>query len=266
MSSPENTPYVPNITFDVASVRESTPDWEKGVIVGGGFAGRTSSLNLTNDSVENMLSMAYGISSSYQVKGLPDWGRAMFNVQAKADSAADEKLATLTMEQLGLERQHMLQALMADRFNLKAHWEAREGPVYNLVVGKGGPKMKAGGLAPPSADELKQFGDRKIPEMYPRGDGKRGYELIGHECHVASLLGMLGALMRTRVIDKTGLTGTYDFDLQYSQARGREREQDPQIWPSITDAVEDQLGLKLESAKGPVQVLVVDHIDRPSEN
>jgi uncharacterized protein (TIGR03435 family) len=160
----------------------------------------------------------------------------------------------------------MMQDLMADRFNLKTHWETREGPVYNLVVAKGGLKMRAGGAVPPSADELKNFGDNKIPELYARGDGSRGYEFVGHECHIAPLTLVLGSLMRTNVIDKTGLTGTYDFDMQYSQANRRERDEDPRIWPQITDAVEDQLGLKLEPAKGPVQVLVVDHIEKPSEN
>jgi uncharacterized protein (TIGR03435 family) len=258
--------YVPTMTFDVASVRETKPDSEKGFTVGGGFAAHSSSLNMMNNSIGNMLALAYGLSS-YQITGLPDWtGRAMYNVQAKADHDADEKLAGLTREQMGLERQHMMQDLMADRFNLKTHWETREGPVYNLVVAKGGLKMRAGGAVPPSADELKNFGDNKIPELYARGDGSRGYEFVGHECHIAPLTLVLGSLMRTNVIDKTGLTGTYDFDMQYSQANRRERDEDPRIWPQITDAVEDQLGLKLEPAKGPVQVLVVDHIEKPSEN
>jgi len=254
------------MTFDVASVRESKPDSEKGFVVGGGFAGNSSSLNMMNNSISNMLAMAYHLSM-YQIVGLPDWtGRAMYNVQAKSDSVADEKLASLTKEQAELERQHMMQALLADRFNLKAHWETREGPVYDLIVAKRGSKMHSGGSLPPSTDELKRFGDRKIPELYQRGDGRRGYEWVGHDCHVASLAGILGALMRTRVIDKTGLTGTYDFDLQYSQSSGRDREADPMIWPSVPDSVEDELGLKLEPAKGPVQVLVIDHIEKPSEN
>jgi len=233
--------------------------------VGGGFAGSSSSLNLMNRSVDIMLAMAYHLSS-YQITGLPDWaGRAMYNLQAKSDSAADEKLAALTKEQAELEQQHMLQALLADRFNLKTHWETREGPVYDLVVAKGGPKLHAGGSVPPSADELRRFGDANIPEMYPR-NGTRGQEWVGHECPIAPLAGTLGALMGSKVIDKTGLTGTYDFDLQYSRARDKEREGDPTIWPSIPDAVEDQLGLKLEPAKGLVTVLVIDHIERPSEN
>jgi uncharacterized protein (TIGR03435 family) len=260
-----NAPYAATMTFDVASVRESKPDSERGFRVGGGFASpSSSSLDLMNQSISNMLAMAYRLST-YQITGLPDWtGRAMFNVQAKSDSVANEKLAKLTEEQVELEQQHMMQALLADRFNLKAHWETREGPVYDLVVAKDGLKLHAGGSMPPSADELKKFGDRKIPEMYPRMDRQRGAEWIGHDCPIAPLAEILGSLMRTRVIDNTGLTGTYDFDLQYSRARSTDN--DPMIWPPIPRAVEDELGLKLQPAKGPVQTLVIDHIERPSEN
>jgi uncharacterized protein (TIGR03435 family) len=254
------------MTFDVVSVRESKPDLDKGFMVGGGFAGNSSSLKMTNNSISNMLALAYGLSSR-QLQGLPDWTqRAMYNVQAKSDDATDQKLATLTRKQAKLEQQHMMQALLADRFNLKTHWETREGLVYNLVAAKGGPKMQAGGSRSPSAEELKGLGDRKMPEIHQRGNDKRGYEFIGHDCHMTSLTGILGMLMANDVIDKTGLTGAYDFDLQYSQASDARREEDPTIWPPVTDAIQEQLGLKLERAKGPVKKLIVDHIDEPSHN
>ena len=254
------------MTFDVVSVRESKPDATRGFTVGGGFAGNSSVLRMTNNSISNMLGMAYGLSW-YQLQGLPDWTHhAMYNVQAKSDDAADAKLATLTKEQARLEQQHMMQTLLAERFNLKTHWETREGLVYNLVVAKGGPRMQAGGSLPPSAEELKGFGERKMPEIHQRGNGQRGYEFIGHDCHMTSLTQVFASLMSNDVIDKTGLTGTYDFDLQYSQASEEQREQDPAIWPQVTEAVERQLGLKLERAKGPSKKLVVDEIDQPSQN
>jgi uncharacterized protein (TIGR03435 family) len=260
-----NSPYVASMTFDVVSVRESKPNLDKGFMVGGGFDGNSSSLRMTNNSIKNMLVLAYGLSW-YQLQGLPDWTHgAMYNVQAKSDDATDAKLAILTKEEAGLERQHMMQVLLADRFNLKTHWETREGLVYNLVVAKGEAKMHAGGSLPPSAEELRGFGDGKMPEIHQRG-GKHGYEFMGHNCHMASLTEILGELMANDVIDKTGLTGTYDFDLQYSQAPDARREGDPTLWPPVSDAVEEQLGLKLERAKGPVKRLVVDHIDQPSQN
>ena len=72
--------------------------------------------------------------------------------------------------------------------------------------------------------------------------------------------------MSTEVSDKTGLTSTYDFDLRYSQASDAERENDPKVFPPISEAVEQQLGFKLERAKGSVRELVVDHIDKLSAN
>jgi uncharacterized protein (TIGR03435 family) len=261
-----DSPYVATMTFDVVSVRESKPDLDKGFTVGGGFTGDSSVLRMTNNSIRNMLTLAYGLSW-YQLENLPDWTHhSIYNVQAKSDDATDAKLAILTKEQRRLEQQHMMQVLLADRFSLKTHWETREGPVYNLVVAKGGPKMQAGGSLPPSAEELKGFGDHKMPEIHQRGNGKRGYEFIGHACHMTSLAEILASLMSTDIIDKTGLAGTYDFDLQYSQAPEERREEDLTIWPPITEAVERQLGLKLEHAKGPVKRLVVDHIDQPSQN
>jgi uncharacterized protein (TIGR03435 family) len=255
--------YVPTMTFDVASVRQSKLDLNLPHKVGGGFSPNSTNLRLENVQIYILLSMAYGVHD-HQLEGLPDWGSTSYNIQAKSDSAADEKLAKLSDKDAQAEKEHMMQALLAERFKLKVHWETRKGPVYDLVVAKGGSKLHASGSMPPSADELKRFGDTKIPDIYQRGDGSRGYELIGHDCHIASLLGILSALMRTGVLDTTGLTGTYDFDLQYSQSPDSEREVDPTIWPPIPDAVQDQLGLKLVPAKGQVQVLVVDHVEKPT--
>lgn len=265
-SSPTAAPYIATMTFDVASVRESKPDMQMGFMVSGGFARESGSLNVTNYAIANMLALAYGVSW-HQLQGLPDWtAHALYNVQAKTDEAANEKLATLSREQIKLEQQHMMQAFLAERFNLKMHWETRQGLVYELLVARAVPKMQAGGSHPPSPLELKVFDGEDVPEVYQRGDGRRGYKLIGHNAHPASLAALLGPLTATEVIDKTCLTGTYDFDLQYNQANDEERLADPNLWPPLSVAVEQQLGLKLVRTKGPVKVLVVDHIDQPSPN
>jgi uncharacterized protein (TIGR03435 family) len=255
--------YVSTMTFDVASVRESKQDLNLPHKVGGGLSPHSSNLRIENVQLYYLLSMAYGVHD-HQIEGLPNWGSTSYNIQAKSDSAADEKLAKLSDKDALAEKQHMMQALLAERFKLKAHWETRKGPVYNLVVAKRGSKLHAGGSMPPSVDELKRFGDTKIPDLYQRGDGRRGYEWIGHDCDIASLSSILSALMRTTVLDKTGLSGTYDFDLQYSNSPDSEREVDHTIWPRVSDAVEDQLGMKLVPAKGQVQVLVVDHVEKPT--
>ncbi|MFT4113065.1 TIGR03435 family protein [Silvibacterium sp.] len=258
--------YVPTMTFDVVSVKENKPDLTAGFMVGGNFTGNSGTWNLTNNNVGNLLGWAYGVSS-HQLEGVPAWAdHSYYNVEAKCDPATDAKLAALTPKEREMERQHMIQALLADHFNLKAHWETREASVFYLTAIRSGSKMHPGGSMPPSSEELKNFGGHPIPEIYQRGDGKRGYEYIGHGAHMAMLASDPQLALGTDVIDRTGLTGTYDFDLQYGPSNDAERAEDPDLWPPIPEAIEEQLGLKLERAKGSVRMLVVDHIDRLSEN
>ena len=90
---------------------------------------------------------------------------------------ADARLAALPGKQQWAEQQHMLQVLLEERFKLKTHWETKEGEVYDLVVGKGGPKLGAEGSMPPSPDEVKNFGEHPVPSLYQKNDG-RGYWYI----------------------------------------------------------------------------------------
>ena len=139
--------------------------------------------------------------------------RVILDVEAKLDDANDQKLAKLTSAQIDLEHQHMAQALLADRFHLKAHWEDRRGETYDLVVAKPG-KMSSTGPAP-TAEELKDFGTHPIPPLYQSGDGVRGYEYIAHGASTADIASMLTMQFGKPVTDKTGLTGKYYFDLKY---------------------------------------------------
>jgi uncharacterized protein (TIGR03435 family) len=255
--------YVPTMTFDVASVRQS-PEAES-YRVGGSFAHRSSTFRATNFDIMNLLSMAYGVRWD-QIAGRPDW-RAMFDVEAKGDDTADERLAKLSPDQAWLEQKHMLQALLADRFKLKVHWETREGQTYNLVVAKNGPKLYEASGAPPSPEEAKRFGDRPIPPIYQQGDSRVGFDFIGHACSISDLIPMLAGQFGHPVTDKTGLTGKYDFRLRYHGIRLSDRSADDlDPVPTLDTAIQDELGVKLEPAKGPVQFLVIDHIEKPSEN
>ena len=176
-------------------------------------------------------------------------------------------MAALTEEQQSAEQQHMLQALLEERFKLKTHWETKEGDVYNLVVAKGGPKLGVEGSMPPSADELKIFGeDRPVPALCQKNDGQ-GYDFIAHGCSMDQWVGMLTAQFGRPVMDKTGLTGKYDFVLKYKGRWDRDRNADDlDPTPPMDRALQEELGLKVEAAKGPVKILVIDHIDKPSEN
>jgi uncharacterized protein (TIGR03435 family) len=258
--------YMPSMTFDVASIRESKPG--DTITVSGIDPAHNSLVKLSNYDVSNLLAVAYGVHDA-QIVGLPGWVSHLgpfFDVEARSDTSADERLAKLSDEQAKLEKEHMFQMLLADRFQLKVHWETREGPIYELVVAKNGPKLHSGGSLPPSREELDSWGDRKIPPIYQRGSSLSGFDLIGHQCSIESLAGMLTGQMGAPVVDKTGLTGTYDFDLKYLGPTEHYASEDPSIPRPLTEALPDQLGLKLQSAKGEKQFLVIDHIERPSAN
>jgi uncharacterized protein (TIGR03435 family) len=254
LPAPVNAPYVATMTFDVASVRENKNlDMSAGYMMGAQFVSHTTTYRATNWPIENLISNAYDVDR-YQIVGAPDWPwPTCFMIEAKGDSEADAKLAALTGEQQRAEQQHMLQALLGDRFKLKAHWETRKGDIYNLVVAKGGPKLGAQGSMPLSADEQKCDG--------------QGCDYIAHGFSISGLAGVLTSQFGRPVIDKTGLTGKYDFVLKYKGRWDRDRPADDlDPTPPMDRALQEELGLKVEAAKGPVKVLVIDHIEKPSDN
>jgi uncharacterized protein (TIGR03435 family) len=267
-SSPGNTPYLATMTYDVASVRENkNADPNIGITMSGvGFVPHTSMFHAINWSIENLIGVAYGVNRS-EIVGVPKWTfPTVFVIEAKGDKEADARIAALTQEQQSAEQRHMLQALLEDRFKLKTHWETKEGDVYHLVVAKGGPKLGPEGSAPPSTDEQKRFGDRPVPALYQKNDGV-GYDFIAHSCSMARWVEMLTAQFGRPVSDETGLKSNYDFVLKYKGRWDRDRNPDDlDPTPPMDRALQEQLGLKVEAAKGSVRVLVIDHIEKPSEN
>lgn len=257
--------YVPTMTFDVASVRQSEPGYS--YTVSGFFTPHTSTFRATNFQIENLISFAYGLDSWSQIVAVPDsFQGAKFNVQAKADDAADQKLATLSGEQQWLEQRHMLLVLLAERFHLQAHWETKEGEIYNLVS-KNRSKMRESNGAPPSDEDVKFFHGHRIPPIYQRNNSQNGYDFVGHACSIEMLAKTLTSQLGRPVVDKTGLTGKYDFVLSYHRTReSAQDENDPNLPPPLETAVQDQLGLKLEPAKGPVSHLIIDHLEKPTDN
>lgn len=259
------------MTFEVASIRQSKTDLALGITVSGGFEPPSSShLILRNFSFRNLLAMAY---PKYEVGGkvlgfsnLPGELRAAyFDVQAKADAATEDQLAKLPRAQAQLEQSHMVQVLLADRFNLKAHWEMHVGNTYNLVLSKPGKLHSAG--THPSAEERKSFRDRAMPPLYQKGDSSNGFEYIAHGATMTDVANMLAEQFGAPVIDKTGLTGKYDFDLKTYGVRSDDRlEAEVNPWPPLEAAIQDQLGLKLIPSRGPVKYLVIDHAEMPSPN
>ena len=266
-SATEAAAYSASMTFDVASVRENKDiDLRAGFTVGGQFVPHTTNFRATNWDIENLITFAYGVDR-YQLLGVPKWPwPTMFMIEAKGDAEADAKLARLTNEEQLAEQRHMLQALLEDRFNLKTHWETKEGDLYNLEVEKGGPHLHADGSMPPSGEELKMFGDHPVPPLYQRNDGQ-GYDFVAHGCSIDHLAVLLTGQFGRPVINKTRLTGNYDFVLKYKGRWDRDRNADDMDpMPPMDRALREELGLKVEAVKGPVKLLVIDHIDKPSQN
>ena len=236
-------------TFDIVSIKPNQSGR-------GGFDVESNDSNYTaiNISLKMLFEEAYGIKED-QVYGLPGWASsARFDIEAKIVEPNPEVLKKLTPEQ----HKAMFQALLADRFQLKVHTETRVLPVLKLVAVKGGPKFKE--FAPEGSPEDKS----------PNGIGRGGISaksgvLTAHAIPLTSLANTLAHWLHQTVIDKTGLTGQYDLILKWAPEYGPDASSESSR-TSLFTALQEQLGLKLRSSKGPVETLVIDHVEMPSEN
>jgi uncharacterized protein (TIGR03435 family) len=228
--------------FEVASIRPSNYQ--------GGPLRVTARLDPDGIDFSNVtprlcIQRAYGVKP-YQLIG-PEWiDSERYMIVAKATGALPQDKILL-----------MLQALLADRFKLAFHREMKEMPIYALVVSKNGAKLK----------EAKDEGATQIS-----GDGD---EIVFERASMQQLAGTLARSVDRPVIDATGLKGLYNFRLAWADdnrpnpsapSAGVVGASGPADAPSIFTALQERLGLKLESRKAPVEVLVIDHIEKPSAN
>jgi bla regulator protein blaR1 len=260
--------------YDVASIK---PNKSGGNMVR--MMIRPDGLSAMGATLQMLIQNAYGIQD-FQIVGAPKWVSSdRYDIEAKMDSAQLERIKTLSQDESRLETQHMLQALLANRFQLATHRETKELPGYALIIAKGGSKLH----------------EAKPGDTYPNGikgpDGKPGTGLMiigglggpvtGQAISIEGLVRLLAQQLGRTVQDESGLTGNYDFTLQWtpderagpmpdaSQGGGARSEDAPppdSSRPSIFTAIQEQLGLKLESRKVPVEMLVIDHVAAPSEN
>jgi len=205
-----------------------------------------------NISVMSLIHWAYDMPET-RILHAPGWaGTTNFNIDATTDPSVDRQLKSLPSE-VGRERkQEMVQALLADRFQLALHTETRQLPIYILVVAKGGAKL---GTAQQTGSSVST------------GNGRIEVQMANS---VAVLAEELSKVVGRDVIDETGIAGRYDLKLQWTPDVFADPTANPSAspdsGPSIFTALEEQLGLKLKPANGPVRVLVIDHIEMPSEN
>jgi uncharacterized protein (TIGR03435 family) len=229
--------------WDVVSVR---PVEVQKCMQGSGWRPTADGLNFFCVSPLVVIEEAYLIREPSRILGAPDWMKSstFYDIVAKVageDVAAYGKLSHD-------DRSRMMQSLLAERFHLKAHMEQREIPIYQMVVAKGGSKLKS--ATPDEAGMASVIG--------------HGGKIKSVDMPLTSLPTFLNAEVGRPVVDKTALTGKYDFTLEYVPAA--KAATDESGGPSIFTALEEQLGLKLEPVKGPMNVLVIDSIEQPTAN
>jgi uncharacterized protein (TIGR03435 family) len=233
----------------------------------------------TNVTVQMLVRLAFGVQDN-QISGAPSWVNSeSYNIEARMDRSAADEMRKMSEDQRKVARQHMLQALLADRFSLTLHQETKDLPVYALVISKNGPKLRKAKPGDTYADGFK--GIDGLPagphNMVLTGRG----EFKAQAQPISALARALSHALGRPVLDRTGLTGSYDITLEWTpdeihgatmkEPAGGQQPADSIVasepsGPSIFTAIQEQLGLKLEPQKGATEVLVIDHVEKPSEN
>jgi len=261
------TTSAPLPSFEVASIKPDRSGDTRSIL-----ETRPAGLHASGVTIKKLIAYAYGLEQ-FQVSGGPSWVSSdPYRVEAKVDDSQVEQIQKLPLMRQDDPLVLMLQSLLADRFKLKLSHTTKELPVYALVVARNGPKLQA-----TKPGYIYTAGTKS-----PNGHAQEG--LTVWRDRGASMDGFAEQLSRhlgRPVLDRTGLKGRYDFTVEFARdqtpmtgfkgpegggpAPGAENQSDSS-GPTIFTALREQLGLKIESTKGPVEVVVIDHIERPSEN
>ena len=249
------------VKFDVTSVKPNTSGDDSVARIPS-----PSGVTITNATLQMMMRWAYRVQD-FQIIDGPSWlSTARFDVVGKADTSVSEEVLLRSM----------LRALLVDRFMLVVHYETRELPIYALVAarrdGQFGPQLRrSSNCATPLEQQSTRPEDHartaSLPTCWPK-------VFPGNmSVRVATMQGLtvnLSVFVGRTVVDRTGLTGTFDYDLTWTPdpmlrapADGNRPATDASGF-SLFTALQEQLGLKLESAKGPVDVVVIDHVEKPT--
>jgi uncharacterized protein (TIGR03435 family) len=250
-----------SIEFDVVSIKRNTS--ESGMMR---ITNKPGMFSATGVTVKALIQQAYGIRADL-ISGGGGWVDSnTYDIEGKISPSDADALKAMTNEQRTAATKQMMQHALVDRFKLKAHIETKTLPVYELVIAKGGSKLKD---ADPNTPSL-------IPVKGPDGaPAKRGMmrssrdRLEGQGIGISGLTNFLSSRLERTVIDKTGLTGNYDLTLIFKpedETGGKDNGASDNNAPDLLTAIQEQLGLKLASTKGPVDTLIIDHIELPSEN
>lgn len=285
------------LSFEVASIKPNNSG-SGAVGIGmrpGGF------FTATNVPLKLLIRQAYRLQD-FQILGGPSWiNTDRFDIEARAEAGAIPPPTGPPDPTQPNPMALMLESMLQERFQLKVHRETRELPIYTLVVARDGSKMKLSadqnpqrgavpspplgppppppGLAGPRGEP--GFGGRGGPGTMPPGSMRIGRgNLVANTASMGSLINMLSQQVGRPVLDETGLTGMFDIELQWTPEGGAPGPfgaggpGGPEVappaadasGPSIFTAIQEQLGLRLESTRGPVEVIVIDSVEKPSEN
>ena len=249
----QTLPTAPKYTYEVVSIHKVG---DGGCPPCGLGLGPEGGLRISNYSVIRMLEFAYSVRD-YQILGAPGWvSSATYDIvftPEKAETPLGPDPALTTAMAMRSRNKQRLQAVLRDRFGLVLRAETHELPVYLLTQAKGGAKL----TIHPEGEPRHGF--------HMNDSGYRHMEAVG--VTVKMLADILSGIMGRPVNDGSGLTGQYDFKLEWAPDPGSSPEHpDDTTGPSIFTALSDQLGLRVTSTKGPVQVYVIEKIEHPSEN
>ncbi len=229
----------PDLQFEVASLKPSPPE-EQGVVLRAAPGHRR--YIATNETLKELIVVAYRIKFD-QISGGPGWMASdHFDINAEAERPSTAR-----------EFHVMLLNLLKERFKLKMHFETKERPVYVLSVDRGGMKMTPHEIASADDFSIEESGLRKWTAKFVPMD---------------YLAWLLSFYLDRPIIDRTGLKGTYDFTLSWTPelSAGLPDTSVDSPAPGIVEALQKQLGLKVEPQRAPVEILVIDHVEKPGDN
>lgn len=238
--------------FDVVSIKPSDPlstSMSIGISPGGSFQARGVTLM-------SLITQAYDVRG-FQVSGAPGWAeidRYVISTKDEAPGPSEKELTAMSDAQRTEFRERMLgklQIMLADRFQLKLHRETKEMPIYSLTVAKSGSKLQV---------HAQDGGRESSTNVNRTDDGKAA--ITAMNVPIESVVRFLSGQVGRTVLDNTGLTEKYDFKMTFLP----EMASADTTGPSLFTALQEQLGLKLDSAKGPVSMVVIDSVQKPSEN
>jgi uncharacterized protein (TIGR03435 family) len=235
------------LRFEVASIKRDLSGERNGMFT------MVPACHLERRTLRDLVIFAWRVND-FQVTGAPAWVESdRYNIDAKAEGPPSFSQDYVTLQY------RRLQTLLRDRFNLTIHRETKELPVYELTVAKGGPKLQS-----PNCLQ-REPGDFTIaPGRYCGlvGGSMASGRLQASGTTMANLARSLSHMLSRMVVDRTGITGEFDLRLTFAP----DKPDVPDLAPDIFIAMQEQLGLKLESTKGPVELLVIDHVEKPDAN